>query len=114
MSRDADIWGMNFGNPSSHYTVNITVVNSKHKLMNGEYPAYDIQKAMRDGLFDQILNGTGKLMSMSTNMSHSGFKTELQFVTHDIIAFTNALHDFGWKSYSDQFDALMTETLSED
>ena len=114
MTREADMWGMNFGNPSAHYKVSLVVVNSKHKLLDGTYPSHDIQKALRDGIFDDILNDSGRLISMSTNVSNSSFRTDLQFITHDIVAFANALHDFGWKAYSNEFDALMTSTLSED
>ena len=113
LSRDADMWGLHFGGSSLTYKVKLTLVESKHKLSTNEYPAHTMQNIMRDEIFNKILGESGKLISMSTNMDHSTYKTELQFVTHDIIGFTNALHDFGWKTYSKEFDQLIDSTLKD-
>lgn len=109
-----EMWGILSNNfPSSNYTITLEVIQSKHKLGFGEYPAYTINHALKEKMFDKILDGNGRLMSMSTNMDNHGSKTTIDFITNDLVQFASAIEDFGWKAYAKEFDALMAEKLSD-
>lgn len=115
IDREGDMWGIQFGSPMDSFTITVECIKSRHKLMNGEMPAHDISTLWREDIITPALGDNGRLMQISTNMdSHSNFRTKLTFVTHDLEAFANCLHDLVYKNYSKEFDAIMTETLLED
>lgn len=113
VTRQGDMWGIQFGSPIDSYKVVIEVVESKHKINSTEYPAHSIQDLLRSDI-NLALGDGGRLMSISTNMDNYGFRSTLEFVTQDVYAFASNLEDMVYKAYSNQFDSLMTETLSED
>jgi hypothetical protein len=115
ITRNGDMWGIQFGSPMDTYRVSLEVIQSKHKLLSGEYPAHDINQLLRNDVLQPALGDNGRLMSISTNISsNSNFRSTLEFITHDVNAFADALSDFVWKSYSNQFDSLIESELSKD
>lgn len=93
------------------YTVTIEVVESKSTVDRHESNSIH---ALAEVNFNEALRDNGRLTSSSTHIDeHSNFRIILTFNTQDIELFANNLADIAYKAYSNQFDNLMTTTLSE-
>lgn len=113
LSRDYDSWDfMHSQAPVGTFSLHVEIEELRDWVKNKD--AQTIQWYVKRGIFDQILGECGRIESITTRMSHDGFKTSLNFKTHDIEAFTNSLKDFAWKKYSQEFESLLEEKILKD
>jgi hypothetical protein len=95
------------------YIIDITAHECRSKLNQYEYPAQMVMNTIRDGIFDDMMEGCAVFQSAQTNIDvlNDGFQTKLELIIYDLELFKDRVAKFTWSSYSREFDSLLEETL---